>query len=104
MGLVVDGPLGPAGRAKPGAVVCARREPAGRSVRSARPRDARLSFPRTWSGIYLPLPFTRLVIVVDDIDLHAVTIAEAEPLTETLSGRLANARADAIRLASRARW
>jgi lysophospholipid acyltransferase (LPLAT)-like uncharacterized protein len=103
LGLVVDGPLGPAGRAKPGAVVCA--VETGRPLRAlgAAARHA-FVFPRTWSGIYLPLPFARNVIVVDDLNLDAVTIAEVEPLTEALSDRLANARAVAVRLASRTRW
>jgi lysophospholipid acyltransferase (LPLAT)-like uncharacterized protein len=75
----------------------------GRSVRPDVPRHA-FVFPRTWSGIYLPLPFTRSVIVVDDVPLENAAIAEVEPLTETLNGHLADARAAAVRLASRARW
>jgi lysophospholipid acyltransferase (LPLAT)-like uncharacterized protein len=54
--IVVDGPLGPAGEAKNGAVAC--------GILADRPVHAvaaaarfRIVFPGTWSGIYLPLPF-----------------------------------------------
>lgn len=103
LGLVVDGPLGPAGRADPGAAICAIETGRPLCGVGAAARHA-LVFPNTWSGIYLPLPFTRVVIVFDDLDIHAATMAEVEPLTEELSRRLAIARADAVRLASRAGW
>jgi lysophospholipid acyltransferase (LPLAT)-like uncharacterized protein len=103
LGLVVDGPLGPAGRAKPGAVICAIETGRPLGALGAAARHA-FVFPRTWSGIYLPLPFTRVAIVLDDMNVHAAAIEDVEPLTEALSGRLANARARAIELASGARW
>jgi lysophospholipid acyltransferase (LPLAT)-like uncharacterized protein len=103
LGLVVDGPLGPAGFAKPGAAVCAIET--GRPLRAlgAAARHA-FVFPRTWSGIYLPLPFTRVAIVLDEMNLKGAAIADVEALTDALSGRLANARAQAVGLASRAGW
>jgi lysophospholipid acyltransferase (LPLAT)-like uncharacterized protein len=57
--LSVDGPLGPAGVAKPGVMVLGarcRREvvPLAAAARWS------FRFPWTWSGIYLPLPFSRV--------------------------------------------
>jgi KDO2-lipid IV(A) lauroyltransferase len=62
--IVVDGPLGPPGVAKPGAIVCGMRS--GRPVRALGvAATRRLVFPRTWSGIYLPLPFSTVVVTID---------------------------------------
>lgn len=57
--LSVDGPLGPAGVAKPGVMVLGARcrrdvVPVAAAARWA------FRFPRTWSGLYLPLPFSRV--------------------------------------------
>jgi len=103
LGLVVDGPLGPAGRVQRGAAVCAIETRRPVRALGAAARHA-FVFPNTWSGIYLPLPFTRVEIVLDDLNSHAATLADVEPLTEELSRRLSSVRADAVRLASRAGW
>lgn len=65
LALVVDGPLGPSGIAKGGAVVCAART--GRPLRpvAAAARQA-VVVARSWSKIWLPLPFTRVVVVVGE--------------------------------------
>ncbi|HYN43456.1 MAG TPA: DUF374 domain-containing protein [Thermoanaerobaculia bacterium] len=65
LALVVDGPLGPSGVAKGGAIVCAART--GRSLRpvAAAARRA-LVVTRSWSKIWLPLPFSRVVVVVGE--------------------------------------
>ncbi len=103
LGLVVDGPLGPAGRAQQGAAACAIATCRPVRVLGAAARHACV-FPNTWSGIYLPLPFTRVEIVLDTLNTDAATMAEVEPLTEELSRRLSSVRADAVKLASRAGW
>jgi lysophospholipid acyltransferase (LPLAT)-like uncharacterized protein len=80
----VDGPLGPAGVAKPGVTVLSarcRREvvPLAAAARWA------FRLPWTWSGIYLPLPFSR------------VSLQSAEPLVVTgAAGREARRHAAAI--------
>lgn len=96
VGLIVDGPLGPAGVAKPGAAMCAAKSGHGLHAVGVACRW-KLAFPRTWSGIYLPLPFSRVVFVdqvcreggdgVGDVD------AASERLTHTLV--VARQRADA---------
>lgn len=61
--LVVDGPLGPAGVVKPGVVGCA--AAAGLAIRPIAAATSRaLTFPRTWSGIYLPLPRSTVVFSI----------------------------------------
>ncbi len=62
MVISVDGPLGPAGVAKPGiaaiAAMCGRDiHPVGVAARGA------LRLPRTWSGIYVPWPGARVACV-----------------------------------------
>jgi lysophospholipid acyltransferase (LPLAT)-like uncharacterized protein len=97
-GLVVDGPLGPAGAAKPGAAYCAAKT--GRQVfplaAAARPA---IVFPRTWSGIYVPAPFARVVIVVEaplGVPDDGFGDAGRAPASEELTRRLARARARAV--------
>jgi lysophospholipid acyltransferase (LPLAT)-like uncharacterized protein len=93
LAIVVDGPLGPAGRARPGALACARSS--GRPVRpvaaAARPR---WRFPGTWSGIYLPLPFAALRIVLGEpLEVPAATAdSDLLPLAQELERRLGAAR------------
>ena len=97
LGIVVDGPLGPAGVARPGAIVCGLRT--GRPVRAIGAAARwRIRFPRTWSGIYLPLPFSVVAIAFDaplamdggDVERHT------RDLTERLAIQAARAR-DAVR-------
>jgi len=93
LAIVVDGPLGPAGRARPGAVVCAR--DSGLPVRPvAAAAQRRLVFPRTWSGIYLPLPFTTVWIALGERLAVPATASldEIDALTHELERRLAETR------------
>ena len=99
VGLVIDGPLGPAGVAKPGAAMCAMKSgclmhAVGVSCRW------KLRVPRTWSGIYLPLPFSRIVFV-DEVCRAACrnqTDVEAASKRLTDSLTIAGERAEAARL------
>jgi lysophospholipid acyltransferase (LPLAT)-like uncharacterized protein len=88
LAVVVDGPLGPAGRAKTGVVYCARisKRPV-RAVGTA--ASWRLVFPGTWSGIYLPLPFSRVVVAVDrGLEVpESASWVEMDELSELLSDR-----------------
>jgi lysophospholipid acyltransferase (LPLAT)-like uncharacterized protein len=55
----VDGPLGPAGEAKEGVLVCAR--DTGRPITPvAAAARHRILVPGAWSGLFVPLPFTRV--------------------------------------------
>ncbi|MFH1176740.1 MAG: DUF374 domain-containing protein [Acidobacteriota bacterium] len=88
--IVVDGPLGPAGVAKAGVVVAASRT--GRPLRPyAVAASPRLVFRRTWSQLYLPLPFARTVIALDDplsVPIGA-SKRDLKELTVLLTARLA---------------
>lgn len=95
--LSVDGPLGPAGVAKPGIVSLGAR--CGRDVVPVA-AAARWSFrfPGTWSGIYVPLPFSRVCLEAGDplpvsgaTDRHGRTAVAA-----MLTARMAEARAVAL--------
>jgi hypothetical protein len=93
LALVVDGPLGPPGIAKGGAVVCAART--GRPLRpvAAAARQA-VVVTRSWSKIWLPLPFTRVVVVVGEpLPVPpGLDRAGRERLAGELTVRLAEAR------------
>ncbi len=97
-GIVVDGPLGPAGEAKGGAVLLGRKT--GRPVRALGiAASPTFVFPRTWSGLHLPLPFARLAIAVEAPLAEApagLPPAEArralDEATAELTRRLASAR------------
>ena len=97
LALVVDGPLGPSGVAKGGAVVCAART--GRPLRpvAAAARRA-LVVTRSWSKIWLPLPFSRVVVVVGEpLPVPAgLDRAGRERLAGELTVRLAEARRRAL--------
>ena len=99
VGLVVDGPVGPEGEAREGAVACA--AATGRPLRpvAAAARRA-IVFDRSWSHIWVPLPFTRVVVacgapmpVSEGADR-----AERRLLTAELSRRIAAARTTALSL------
>jgi lysophospholipid acyltransferase (LPLAT)-like uncharacterized protein len=95
--IVVDGPLGPVGEAKPGALLVAARTareivPVGAAARPA------VVIQRAWSGIYIPLPFGRVVIVCGpslvppaEVDAEAARLLAIE-----LTARLSDARARAL--------
>jgi hypothetical protein len=96
LALVVDGPLGPAGEAKPGAVVCAART--GRLLRPvAAAARHELVLGSTWSRLWLPLPFSRVLVVVGEaLEVSGAPRRPArEALARELSLRLARARSAA---------
>ena len=101
--IVVDGPLGPAGEAKVGAVACGMMT--GRPVHAiAAAARRRIVFPGTWSGIYLPLPFSKLVVACDaELPIPEPRLSdEVERLSRKLTGRLAALRRMAEEAARRA--
>lgn len=97
--MVVDGPLGPSGHAKPGAAMCARRT--GRPLRALGvAARRRVEFAGTWSRIYLPLPFTNVRVVCGaheyvppDCDRTGI-----DAVTARLSAHLSAARDRALHL------
>jgi lysophospholipid acyltransferase (LPLAT)-like uncharacterized protein len=103
LALVVDGPLGPSGVAKGGAVVCAART--GRPLRpvGAAARRARI-LKRSWSKIWLPLPFSRVVVVVGEpLPVPpGLDRPERARLAGELTERLAEARRRALAEVKRA--
>ncbi len=97
LALVVDGPLGPSGIPKGGAVVCAART--GRPLRPAAAAGRRaLVVTRSWSSIWIPVPFTRVVVVIGE-PLHVppgLDRAGRARLVGELTVRLAEARRRAL--------
>jgi lysophospholipid acyltransferase (LPLAT)-like uncharacterized protein len=91
--IVVDGPLGPPGEAKSGILLCAQRT--GRPIRALGVAARhQFVFRRTWSQLYLPLPFTRVVVACED-PLSVPASGDREllaQLTRELNTRLAVAR------------
>jgi lysophospholipid acyltransferase (LPLAT)-like uncharacterized protein len=99
--LVVDGPLGPEGVAREGAVACA--AATGRPLRpvAAAARHAFVA-KKSWSRLWIPLPFTR-VVVSCGAPLAVPAGAgrdERRRLTEELTARIARARKDALERAA----
>lgn len=95
--IVVDGPLGPSGVARPGIVLAALRS--GRPIRALGVAAKRaITFRRTWSGIYLPLPFTRVVMACDEPTPvpAGADREEIAAIAAALSGRLAEVRSRAL--------
>ena len=95
--LVVDGPLGPAGVPKGGALFCGGRTgrpviPVGAAARRA------IVFRSSWSGIFLPLPFTRAAFVCGEpiVLERPPRRGESASLLATLGERLALARKGAL--------
>jgi lysophospholipid acyltransferase (LPLAT)-like uncharacterized protein len=94
--IVVDGPLGPAGVAKPGIIAC--------GIRSGRPVSPlgvaarhRLVFPGTWSGIFLPLPFSTVWVALEaPLPLDGVPQSAAADYSDELTRRLRVARDHAV--------
>jgi lysophospholipid acyltransferase (LPLAT)-like uncharacterized protein len=96
LAMVVDGPLGPSGSVRQGALVCSRES--GRPIRPvAAAARHRLRFPGTWSGIYLPLPFAevRIALAPPLAVPPATGVAALDSLAAEVARRLAGARADA---------
>ena len=95
--IVVDGPLGPVGEAKPGIVVLGMRT--RRPVRALGAAARReIVFGGSWSRIFLPLPFTRVVIACDDPLEPPATPAREEvaAAARALTARLALMRRRAL--------
>lgn len=91
VGLIVDGPLGPAGVAKPGAAICAAKS--GRALHAVGVACGwKLTFPRTWSGIYLPLPFSRVVFLEAACSDGAPDAADLEAVSGRVTRTLVVAR------------
>jgi len=95
--LIVDGPLGPSGQAKPGILVCAQHT--GREVVpvgvAARPA---VVFRKAWSRLFVPWPFAR-VLTVCGPPLRVppeATREEIDVLTDELTARLTEARRAAL--------
>lgn len=94
--ICVDGPLGPPGVVRGGVLTCARQSgrpiiPVGTAARRS------LVFRKAWSQIFLPLPFSRVVVCCGD-PLEVPTSASPDEITELraeLTRRLAQARHDA---------
>jgi lysophospholipid acyltransferase (LPLAT)-like uncharacterized protein len=96
-GIVVDGPLGPLGRAKPGIIWCAAQT--GRPVRALGAAARRtIVFRGNWSGVYLPLPFTRIAVACEAAQTIAPSASreERERAADELTIRLASARQRAL--------
>jgi len=95
--IVVDGPLGPVGKAKPGTVVLGMRTRRPiRALGAAARRE--IVFRKSWSRIFLPLPFTKVVIACDDPLPQPATPEPGEVVarTDELTGRLALMRRRAL--------
>ncbi len=92
-GVCVDGPLGPPGIAKPGVLLCAlhtRRSLIPLGVASRR----KIVFTGTWSKMFLPLPFSRVVICTGTplwVEGNP-SRRELEELSQTLTRRLGRER------------
>jgi KDO2-lipid IV(A) lauroyltransferase len=90
VGMVVDGPLGPDGIAKPGAAFCAAHT--GRRLIALGVGASRaIRFSRTWSGIYLPAPFAAITIAVQP-STEGLRVDDVAAATERLTRDLATAR------------
>ena len=99
--LVVDGPLGPEGVAREGAVACA--AATGRPLRPVAAAARRAFVARkSWSRLWIPVPFTRVVVSCGaPLDVPAgAGREERRRLTEELSARIARARKDALERAA----
>ena len=94
----VDGPLGPVGEAKEGILVCARNS--GRPITPvAAAARHRFVVPGAWSGLFVPLPFTRVAAVVAEPLLVPFRCPREDlpALARELTRRLGEARARAAR-------
>ncbi len=91
--LVVDGPLGPAGVAKGGAAMLSKRTGLPICAIGAAARR-RMTLRRTWARMYIPLPFTRVVLALESPASDEVcgTSVGAEGVTRALSRARGRAR------------
>ncbi|MCD4751204.1 MAG: DUF374 domain-containing protein [Thermoanaerobaculales bacterium] len=94
--IVVDGPLGPAGQAKPGSIFLSKYT--GRPIRGVAAAASRaVVFRNSWSRIYVPLPFSTVVVACGDrITVPSyTTFQDMDDLAQQLSRRLAQLRSRA---------
>ncbi len=94
---VVDGPVGPAGEAKPGIAACAALT--GRPiVPVAAAARWRIAFPRSWAGHYLPLPWSRVAIVVGEplVVRRGASREEIDAMARAITIALEDLRAKAL--------
>jgi lysophospholipid acyltransferase (LPLAT)-like uncharacterized protein len=91
--MFADGPLGPADVVKPGVIATA-----VFTARALRPYACAAAWavrvPGTWSGMYVPLPFSRVVVIAGDIMTaeHADTREGRRVCAEATGAALARAR------------
>lgn len=91
--IFADGPLGPADVVKPGVIATA-----VLTARLLRPYACAAAWavrvPGTWSGIYVPLPFSRVVVIAGDMMTaeHAGTREGRRVCAEAAGAALAHAR------------
>lgn len=90
--IVVDGPVGPPGQAQPGTMALANLT--GRAVRAVGAAARwRLVLPATWSGIYVPCPFTTVTLACDEpMTIATGSREEVDDLTAELTRRLTRSR------------
>lgn len=94
--IVVDGPLGPAGQAKPGSIFLCKHT--GRPIRGLAAAASRaVVFRHSWSRIYVPLPFSTVVVACGNpVNVPADSKSQdMENLAQQLSQRLALLRSRA---------
>lgn len=95
--IAVDGPVGPAGHAQPGIAFCAALT--GRSiVPLAAAASWRIDFPHAWAGHYLPLPWSRaLVVAGEPLSVRRdASREEIDTVTRTITDRLRELRERAL--------
>jgi lysophospholipid acyltransferase (LPLAT)-like uncharacterized protein len=92
--IVADGPIGPHGRIRSGAFYCGMKT--GRPVIGlvAAARRA-FVFSRAWSHIYLPVPFTKVAVLLSN-EIHVAGRDDIEPLRERMENWLREARGRAL--------
>ncbi len=91
--ICVDGPLGPRGEAKEGVIVFGKHT-ARPIIPVATASRYHIVIPRTWSGIFIPVLFSRTVVSLGEpIDVPPVIARkDAAALTQELTRRIGEAR------------
>ncbi len=95
-GIVVDGPVGPVGQAKPGSIFLSKHT--GRPIRGLAAAASRaVVFRHSWSRIYVPLPFSTVVVACGNpVNVPADSKSQnMNELARQLSQRLAQLRSRA---------
>lgn len=93
--IVVDGPLGPAGVAKPGAAILAARTGRPLYAIGAAARRA-VTLRRTWAGMFIPAPFTIVAVATEAVDPpSSLDERDVRSTTDAVTAALRRARARA---------